>query len=250
MTRASLAELEELLGGQAAAALDGADVRRQLDGVDPGGRLLADLRAAWEDLPRDEHLADGGAWRERRYGRLAATPDGEGHRLEVMADQPFKQAAELIPLYKGEARLFAAVTAATVANQALLALVGQDLELVARVEGGRRPAVVGLHLIRVIATGGSDVAPAPEGRHRDGHAWIAMHLLARDGCTGGTSRVYRPGEAEPFLITTMSAELDTVIVDDRRVEHEVSPIRAAVPGRPGRRDILLVDIDLDQEAGL
>ena len=248
MTRASLAEVEELLAGQAAAAIDGVDVRRQLDGVDPGGRALAGLRAAWDDLPRDEHLADGGAWRLRRYGRFSATPDGDGHRLDVLPERPFQQSAELIPLYRGEARRFAPVLAATMANRALLALVGHDLELVARVEGGRRPAVVGLHLIRVMAAGAGDVAPAPEGRHRDGHAWIAMHLLGRDGCEGGTSRVYRPGEAEPFLVTTMERELDTVVVDDRRVEHEVSRLRAGEPGRAGRRDILLVDIDLDEGA--
>ena len=72
-----------------------------------------------------------------------------------------------------------------------------------------------------------------------------MHLLGRHDCTGGTSSVYRPGEASPFLVTTMLQELDTVVVDDRRVEHAVSPIRAATPGRTGRRDILLVDIDYD-----
>jgi hypothetical protein len=105
--------------------------------------------------------------------------------------------------------------------------------------------VVGLHLIRVLADSGRGVAPAPEGRHSDGHAWIAMHLIGRHDCTGGTSSVYRPGEDVPFLVTTMQEPLDTVIVDDRRVEHEVSPIRAAGPG--GRRDILLVDIDFDRE---
>jgi hypothetical protein len=104
--------------------------------------------------------------------------------------------------------------------------------------------VVGLHLIRVLADGGQGVAPAPEGRHSDGHAWIAMHLMGRHHCTGGTSSVYRSGEDVPFLVTTMHQTMDTVVVDDRRVEHEVSPILAAGPG--GRRDILLVDIDFDQ----
>jgi hypothetical protein len=246
MTRASLADVEDLLAAQAAAVLAGADLRGELRDVDPGGQALAALRAAWEDLPRDEHLADRGAWRRRRYGRLLATPDGG---LTSLPDQPFRQAAELIPLYRGQARRFAPVGQPTLANPALLALLRHDLDLVTRVEGGPRQAVVGLHLIRVLADGGADVAPAPEGRHSDGHAWIAMHLIGRRHCTGGTSSVYRAGEADPFLVTTMLQELDTVVVDDRRVEHEVSPIRAE-RGHTGTRDVLLVDIDVDAAVGV
>jgi hypothetical protein len=252
MTRPSLADVEDLLAGQAAAVLPGAELLGQLRGADQDGQALAALRAAWDDLPRDEHLADRGAWRQRRYGRLLATPEagagatgaGGRHRLAALPDEAFQQAAELIPLYQGKARRFAPVRPQTLASPALLALVGHDLDLVARVEGGPRRAVVGLHLIRVLADGDQGVAPAPEGRHSDGHAWIAMHLMGRHDCTGGTSSVYRPGEDVPFLVTTMQATLDTVVVDDRRVEHEVSPILAAAPG--GRRDILLVDIDFDQ----
>jgi hypothetical protein len=252
MTRPSLAGVEDLLAGQAAALLSGADLRGKLRGADPDGQALAALRAAWDELPRDEHLADRGTWRQRRYGRLLATPEagagatgaGGRHRLSALPDEAFQQAAELIPLYQGKARRFAPVRPGTLASPALLALVGHDLDLVTRVEGGGpRRAVVGLHLIRVLADGGRGVAPAPEGRHSDGHAWIAMHQIGRHDCTGGTSSVYRPGEDSPFLVTTMQEALDTVVVDDRRVEHEVSPIRAA--GRGGRRDILLVDIDFD-----
>lgn len=245
MTRPSLADVEDLLAGQAAAVLPGADLLGQLRGADQDGQALAALRAAWDDLPRDQHLADQGAWRQRRYGRLLGTPDGEGHHFAALPDEAFQQAAELIPLYRGRARRFAPVRPETLASPALLALVGHDLDLVSRVEGGPRRAVVGLHLIRVLADGSQGVSPAPEGRHSDGHAWIAMHLIGRHDCTGGTSSVYRPGEDVPFLVTTMQEPLDTVIVDDRRVEHEVSPIRAAGPG--GRRDILLVDIDFDRE---
>ena len=98
-------------------------------------------------------------------------------------------------------------------------------------------------MVRVIAASDEQVAPAPEGRHRDGHSYIAMHLIGRRNCTGGVSRVYQGRAPQPCLVTTMLEPLDTVVIDDRRVEHEVSPIQSTL-GR-GERDILLVDIDLE-----
>ena len=90
MTRPSLADVEDLLAGQAAAVLPGADLLGQLRGADQDGQALAALRAAWDDMPRDQHLADRGAWRQHRYGRLLGTPDGEGHNFAALPDEAFQ----------------------------------------------------------------------------------------------------------------------------------------------------------------
>ena len=203
----------------------------------------AALRAAWEDLPRDDHLPGGDDYRFRRYGRMRASPvpDG-GYELVTLPPADFQQHEDLIPLYRGAARRVAPVEEATAAEPALRALIQFDLDIIAQAEGARRTLEIGLHLIRVVADlGGRRRAPAPEGRHRDGHDWIAMHLMGRRACSGGASRVY-PGDApEPLLVTTLQEPLDTLVIDDRRVEHEVTSIVALDKG--AGRDMLLVDFD-------
>jgi hypothetical protein len=208
--------------------------------IDPAA--WAELAAAWDDLPIDRHLADGGTWRLRRFGRLRATPGTRaGYQLKPLPAAPFRQSADLIPLYEGKDRDFDPIEPVTMTSPALWSLLDHDLELIAAVEGARRPWLIQLHLIRVTTGPDLDVEPAPEGRHSDGHAYVAMHLIDKRDCTGGVSHVFQPGEAEPFLVTTMQQPLDTVVVDDRRVEHQVSPITTDA-GR-GHRDILLVDVD-------
>jgi hypothetical protein len=48
---------------------------------------------------------------------------------------------------------------------------------------------------------------------------------------------------QPVMKTTMLNPLDSLIVDDNRVTHEVTPITAT--GHEGIRDMLLVDLNLD-----
>jgi hypothetical protein len=71
-----------------------------------------------------------------------------------------------------------------------------------------------------------------------------MHLIMRRGCGGGASLVFRPRATTPFLEVTLTDNLDTLVVDDRRVEHSVTPIMALE--QRGLRDMLLVDFDLAQ----
>jgi hypothetical protein len=237
-TVATLQAAADLLRREGAAVL----ARASLSALAPG-RAWSELAEAWEGLPLDEHLPRGASFRFRRFGRLAARPMDDGYRLEPLPSAPFRQSAELIPLYGGKAREFAPIHARTLSAPALHALVDHDLELVTMAEGRRPPCQVGLHMVRVIAASDEQVAPAPEGRHRDGHSYIAMHLIGRRNCTGGISRVYEGRAPQPCLVTTMREPLDTVVIDDCRVEHEVSPIQSTL-GR-GERDILLVDIDLE-----
>jgi len=81
---------------------------------------------------------------------------------------------------------------------------------------------------------------APDGRHRDGHWFIAMHLIGISASSGGVSRAYEaPEQAGPVFSDRLSEPGDTLIIDDRRVLHEVSPVSPA--GGEGVRDMLLID---------
>ncbi|MGH8903406.1 MAG: 2OG-Fe dioxygenase family protein [Egibacteraceae bacterium] len=204
--------------------------------------VLLPVVEEWEELPCDEYVPEGGSYRFRRYGRLLALPDDRvGYTLKPLPVAAFRQAAAVIPLYQGQERNFASISESILAAPVLQELIKYDLGIVFEVEGHRRPYCIGLHMIRVVATSTKQGFPAPEGRHSDGHSYVAMHLIGRKSCTGGSSRVYLGKSSVPALVTTMQEFMDTIIIDDRRVEHEVTPVQAI--GETGIRDTLLVDFD-------
>ncbi|WP_116248121.1 2OG-Fe dioxygenase family protein [Nocardiopsis sp. FIRDI 009] len=202
-----------------------------------------DFRSAWDDLPLDRELADGGTYRQRRYGRLRVrVVDGEP-AFEALPHVAFRQ--DVIPLWAGKDRSFAPISEEVLLHTGMRALVGWDA-LLATALSGVTDWEVGLHLVRVVARPGAEGNPTPEGRHRDGHMYVGMHMLRREGCFGGLSTVH-PERGGPVSLT-MTDVLEAMFVDDGRVTHEVSPTRA-VGDTEGVRDMLLVDLNpADTEA--
>ena len=101
--------------------------------------------------------------------------------------------------------------------------------------------IVGVHMVRVVARIGAPGQPTPEGRHRDGHDYVGMHLMGRRDCAGGQSVMFRVGR-EPVRLTLVEC-LDSLIVDDAALTHEVTAI--AADGGEGVRDTLLVDLNVE-----
>jgi hypothetical protein len=102
----------------------------------------------------------------------------------------------------------------------------------------QKPWEVGIHEIRIIAKPNESGKPTPEGRHRDGYNFIAMHLMRRQNIVGGVTTLYQEGEKVLQAVTLLDP-LDSVYVDDTRVMHDVTPISPA-NHRPGIRDMLIV----------
>ena len=71
---------------------------------------------------------------------------------------------------------------------------------------------------------------------------MAIHLVGRQNCTGGVSRVFRKGENEPLFEHTMVNPMETIVLDDRAMEHEVSPIGPVGAGI-ATRDMMIIDFD-------
>ncbi|MGC4986803.1 2OG-Fe dioxygenase family protein [Streptomyces sp. DT193] len=230
----ALGKWGEALAGDDFVALPGSELAGWFPPAD-----LARLVATWEDLPRDE-LVTGGVLRERRYGRLMAArgPAGEWS-LTPLPHQAFQQTAEHIPLYEGKARMFSPIPEETLTDPAMAALVAVDLAIVSAVVPRATRFEVGLHQMRVLATPDAPGCPTPEGRHRDGHDFIGMHLIGRVNCAGGESVVHRDGLPQTRL--TLTERLDSLVVSDTRITHEVTPTVA--DGATGVRDMLLVDIN-------
>jgi hypothetical protein len=192
----------------------------------------------WNDLPMDEAMPAGATYRQRRYGRLHVEVGAADVQITALGHAPFRQAAEHIPLHMGKAREFAPIARAGLLDPALHAMVAFDVAIAAAASGVKT-WTVNVHMVRIVARSGLPGEPTPEGRHRDGHLFVGMHLLRRDSCGGGESIIYLDDREIARLM--LVDPLDSLMVDDKRVTHEVTAISARAG--QGTRDMLLVDMN-------
>jgi hypothetical protein len=193
---------------------------------------------SWQDLAADTDLVDGGRYRLRRYGRLRVQLDGRSAHFSALEHVAFRQ--DVNPLYRGRTRMFEPIRTWVLHDPVMRHIVAFDVS-VARMLLPLDDWEVGLHQIRIVATGADAGLPTPEGRHKDGHLFVGMHMLDRRSCVGGESIIeHADGGIERFTLTEL---LDSVIIDDAAVLHEVTPVYAAPGTDVGVRDMLLVDLN-------
>ncbi|MFI9202446.1 2OG-Fe dioxygenase family protein [Streptomyces sp. NPDC053048] len=196
--------------------------------------LVTRFTESWNDLPADAHLGTARPYRFRRYGRFRIL----GDRLERLPHVPFFQDRAVNKVNGGVERMFAPLDDAVAHGPALRAVVRTLRE---RLPGPRAGIdACGVHQIRVTATTDTDGHPAPEGVHRDGHSYVAQVLIRRERVRGAESCLY-DDRMRPLHRASLTAPLETIVLDDRRVLHGVSPIRPEPGARTGLRDMLLVD---------
>ncbi len=219
------------------AFLEGAATRALLEAGRPDA--LADwdrFASSWDDLRRDEYMADGGRDRLRRHAVFSIPAGGLVARLEPR--QPHYQDRAYNALNGGVARWYEAVEPEVAAGQTLSSLLafGAGFFRLLRPDAAWR---VEVHQFRIEAAAGKPGHPTPEGVHRDGVDYAVALLVRRENVESGTTRVSAPdGRARGSF--TLSRPLDVAIVDDARVLHGVTPITAVDPSRPARRDVLVV----------
>ena len=193
--------------------------------------MLARLAEAWNDLPADPYLRDPHRYRFRRHARYRYS-DGT---LIRQPDGPYFQSRKDNKLFGGEERVFAPVSAEAGANPFLLELLRFNIAQLP-------PAVTGwdvnIHLVRIV--GSQDVVgePVPEGVHRDGFAYVSMHLMKRENVVGGETEV-QTEDGTNLLKGVLQTPLDSLYLDDRALLHYTSPISPA-GAEPAHRDMLLV----------
>jgi hypothetical protein len=193
----------------------------------------------WDDLVPDAYLGGARSRRNRRYGRVLAHRDG---RLEPLSGSEFFQSKTVNRVFGDQLRVFEPLSDEVFANVEFTKALRESLAFVNEV-AGTRDWELGIHFVRVIADqhGGSE--PAPEGRHSDGHAYVAIHLVGRHQCVGGENHVYRRGESRARHSVTMTEPLEVLVLSDTTMEHAVSEIRAADPSASGWRDTMIVDFN-------
>jgi hypothetical protein len=192
--------------------------------------------ASWADMPLDTHLPDGHRYRRRRHATLSARP-GDGH-CTVEPHQPHYQAREYNTLVGGSERWFEPVRPEVLGGATFQAVLGLCLRLF----GAFRPAAawhIECHQFRIEARRDAEGLPTPEGVHRDGVDYVLVLLVGRENIESGTTTIHAL-DGRPLGSFTLSAPLDSALVDDSRVKHGVTAVRPVDPARPAYRDVLVV----------
>ena len=230
-----LAEPARRIGASGFALVDATAMRRLL-----GAEASQDEAAfvdSWNDLPLDEYMADGGRYRRRRHAVFTA----EAGEVSRQPNQPHYQSLRDNPLNGGVARWFAPVRDDIARGPTLRAAIHVLTAMAER----RRQATcrwrVEVHQFRIESRAGEAGLPTPEGMHRDGVDYVLVMLIGCHNVAHGVSTISDPDGA-PLVRVRLAEPFDTMLLDDARVRHGVSPIRAIDPTRPAFRDVLVVTL--------
>jgi hypothetical protein len=198
-------------------------------------RLCAD----WGHLEVDRYLAGGARFRRRRYGRYFWSPAAD--LLAALPQEPYFQPEDENPYAGGVAREFAPLLPDTVHNPLVHALVRTTFACLP-LPSARENATweVRVHQIRIVASPDQPGLPAPEGIHQDGTDYLTLHLVHRHNVVGGESTIYDL-ERQPLQSYTLREPLDSLILEDPRIMHGVTPVQSADGCNPGTRDLFGID---------
>ncbi|MBS0656645.1 MAG: 2OG-Fe dioxygenase family protein [Verrucomicrobia bacterium] len=191
------------------------------------------LLASWDRLPIDPHLADGGKYRFRRHASfIHHPPSGD---LALQPYRPHWQPVAFNKLHGGLLRDFAPIedeVAQSGLFRGLLSHFGEVFAAVAQTERW----FVEAHQFRIDASSGEG-RPTPEGAHRDGVDFVALVILQRRDLSGGSTTI-QANDGTPLCEVTLSEPWTAMLLDDQRVIHGTTPIRAEGP-QPHRDTLVL-----------
>jgi len=193
---------------------------------------------SWDDLGLDAYMADGGRYRRRRFAAFAVASE----RITRKAHQAHYQSPAYNPLNGGIERWFEPVTDFVASHPVTLALLEAGRaafdELTPAAE---RPQGwhVEMHQFRIEARAGCVGQPTPEGLHRDGVDFVLVVLINRTNVESGVTSIYDL-DRSPLGDFTPTNPLDAVFLQDSRVFHGVTAIRAVEPDRAACRDVAVI----------
>ncbi|MGD2171091.1 MAG: 2OG-Fe dioxygenase family protein [Gammaproteobacteria bacterium] len=191
---------------------------------------------SWNRLEQDQYMADGGKYRKRRYAVYAIQNPGEPARL--MPYQPHYQTLDYNPLNGGVARYFAPILDDLHHSPTLAALLELGNRVFSQI-GGNHQWHIELHQFRIEARDGRDGKPTPEGVHRDGVDFVIVVMIRRVNIESGATTIFDLDHRLVGEFTLLDA-FDTVLVNDRRVYHGVTPITQLDPEQEAFRDVLVI----------
>jgi len=208
--------------------------------------LISDeLRQEWlslsidyADLPADEHSGDGARHRFRRSGRFRYSPSAR--ELTRLPIEDCVECGDINRVTGGIVRKFAPLLDTTFDNPFLRELIRFDFEQFPLDSTQlRRDWEVQAHLIRVTADSSEQGHPSPEGIHRDGAAFVTVHLAELVNAEGGDVSIYDDRQ----LLTSFRLDMvmDSYFFNDAILWHAAEPIVPQSLAHGAIRSILTFD---------
>ena len=177
------------------------------------------LRPSWDLLPADPHLKDGGHYRKRRHASFVLNTARA--QLQQEPHRAHWQPVDYNALHGGFERWFEPVEP-HVANSTAWTNLLTQLGLLLNKVLPTPHWYIEAHQFRIDTANGVG-RPTPEGAHRDGVDFVAVVLLDRQRIKGGESRVFEANGPQGLRFE-MSEPLTALLLDDKRVIHETTPI--------------------------
>lgn len=204
---------------------------------------LPKVLSSFARLVPDQHMGDGGTYRNRAYSRFLLRSEEDVFFLEPLEGHSIFQTLQDNALNGGVLRTYAPL-AAEIAESALMrALILEDAKHAFACDPSLRehPVQVGVHQVRIVARSGTPGLPTPEGVHRDSERFTFQHFCHRSNIEGGEFRAYN--EAKELRFQWLQTDcLDTVMFEGT-TWHSATPVACTDPSSEGYRDIFLVDFD-------
>ena len=161
--------------------------------------------------------------------------------LKRLPHEDYFQSADINRVTGGFIRKFAPLLDGAFVNPFLQALIRFDFaQFPLGAEQTAGDWEVHAHLIRVTAAAGQPGHPTPEGIHRDGAAFVTVHLAELVNARGGDVSIY---DDDRKLLTSfrLRQELDSYLFNDAVLWHAAAPIQPVDPAHAALRSILTFD---------
>lgn len=193
----------------------------------------------WDDLEPDKFMQDKGLYRKRRFGRYRYNTKSSSLSV-IGGEHEFYQSEKINQLNGGKRRKFA-LASANFANERILnGIVKHCVKIISIKKSLFESLTINTHLIRIVCGRGIVGLPTPEGIHRDGHCFVSQHLINRKNVYGGVSGIYNLND-EPVVHCQLFNFMDSILINDGIVKHDVSPVYSADKTNEGYRDMLIID---------
>ncbi|WP_157831375.1 2OG-Fe dioxygenase family protein [Prodigiosinella confusarubida] len=192
----------------------------------------------WDNLTIDDYLQEK-TLRERRICKFEIDTGGY---LIPLNDCRFYQSGEVNVLLGGIERVYQRSETNFINSQLLSHLIHHHIRLLKQVCSACRWLIT-CHQFRILCDHDNIGLATPEGIHSDGHDYVFQHIINRNNVSGGESEIYS-SEGELILRHTLEHFLETLLIDDRAIKHNVTPLFPGNDvGNPGWRDMLIIDFD-------
>ena len=191
------------------------------------------LNDFWNNLPEDQYLKDRSKYRRRKHASLEVVDS----KIQIKKHRAHWQPTTYNALHGGIQRWFEPIDSNFLLAMPFRKLLTQVTSLASEIDHCTH-WFSEIHQFRIDTTDGIG-RPTPEGAHRDGVDWVALLLIEKSMVVGGETRVFQINNTLGRRFT-LDHPWTLLMMDDRRVVHETSPIRPK--SEYGWRDTLVITL--------